>query len=60
MIEEAQADIAFVPSKQPKARLDITLSHLRRAHNYCLFCGHQYSSSDELNISCPGEEEDDH
>jgi Domain of unknown function (DUF4187)/G-patch domain len=47
----------FLP---PKARLQIILSHLRRAHHYCLFCGHQYSDEEELNSLCPGEEEDDH
>lgn len=43
-----------------KARLQITLSHLRRTHHYCLFCGHQYTSQEEMESQCPGEEEEDH
>lgn len=45
---------------QVKTRLDVTLSHLRRAHCYCLFCGHRYASDEDLERSCPGEQEDDH
>ncbi|UZJ56513.1 hypothetical protein CBS101457_005833 [Exobasidium rhododendri] len=47
----------FLPAR---ARLEITLSHLRRAHNYCLFCGHQYENQAELESQCPGEDEEDH
>ncbi|PWN34921.1 uncharacterized protein FA14DRAFT_121628 [Meira miltonrushii] len=47
----------FLPSK---ARLQITLSHLKRAHHYCLYCGHRYASEEELDSLCPGEDEEDH
>lgn len=64
--EEAQAAIKRADDARrfcflsSKARLQITLSHLRRAHHYCLYCGHRYTSEEELNSLCPGEEEDDH
>jgi hypothetical protein len=28
--------------------------------SYCIWCGCQYESLEELNQECPGEEEDDH
>ncbi|CEH12612.1 Predicted RNA binding protein, contains G-patch and Zn-finger domains [Ceraceosorus bombacis] len=42
------------------ARLQITLDHLRRAHNYCLFCGCAYDDFDQLQKLCPGLTEEDH
>jgi hypothetical protein len=58
-IERAKIARSFSLLRAP-VRLQITVSHLRRAHSYCLFCGHRYVSQDELNELCPGEEEDDH
>ncbi|PWN18487.1 hypothetical protein BCV69DRAFT_285116 [Microstroma glucosiphilum] len=42
------------------ARLAITLDHLRSHHHYCLFCGVQYDSQEDMEATCPGEEEEDH
>ncbi|KAG0147638.1 hypothetical protein CROQUDRAFT_655835 [Cronartium quercuum f. sp. fusiforme G11] len=42
------------------SRLLYTLQYLRQEHFYCIWCGCQYSSLEELNAECPGEEEDDH
>ncbi|XP_050383272.1 uncharacterized protein LOC126800030 [Argentina anserina] len=36
------------------------LMKLRDEHQYCLFCGCQYESMEELLSSCPGIDEDDH
>ncbi|XP_062003551.1 uncharacterized protein LOC133721051 [Rosa rugosa] len=36
------------------------LMKLRDEHRYCLFCGCQYESMEELLSSCPGTNEDDH
>ncbi|PKI42872.1 G patch domain-containing protein 11 [Punica granatum] len=36
------------------------LTKLREEHNYCLFCGCQYESKEELLSYCPGTDEDDH
>ncbi|KAI4341260.1 hypothetical protein MLD38_026004 [Melastoma candidum] len=36
------------------------LTKLRDEHNYCLFCGYQYSTQEEMLSSCPGRDEDDH
>ncbi len=43
-----------------KAQLELVLGCLRSRHRYCLFCGCQYASEEELQRSCPGLEEDDH
>ncbi|SJX60674.1 uncharacterized protein SRS1_11902 [Sporisorium reilianum f. sp. reilianum] len=42
------------------AQLELVLERLRGAHRYCLFCGCQYDSADELQSLCPGTSEDDH
>ncbi|CAO1634839.1 unnamed protein product [Sympodiomycopsis kandeliae] len=36
------------------------LNTLRSRHHYCLFCGCQYSSRNDLSDSCPGPSQDDH
>ena len=41
-------------------RLRMVLEYLRSQHHYCLWCGMQYSSFEELEESCPGLYEDDH
>ncbi|CAD6891992.1 unnamed protein product [Tilletia controversa] len=43
-----------------QSRLALTTAHLRRVCFYCLFCGCSYSSAEELQAQCPGEDEDDH
>lgn len=41
-------------------QLTVVCSYLRNQHFYCLFCGHQYDSSQQVLEECPGETEDDH
>jgi hypothetical protein len=41
-------------------KLSVATTYLRQEHHYCLFCGHQYRSIDELRKECPGKSEDDH
>ncbi|KAE8219611.1 hypothetical protein CF319_g6724 [Tilletia indica] len=43
-----------------QSRLALTTAHLRKDCFYCLFCGCSYSSAEELQAQCPGEDEDDH
>ncbi|KAJ3677651.1 hypothetical protein LUZ60_003375 [Juncus effusus] len=40
--------------------LDDILMKLRDEHNYCLYCGCQYETEEELTSSCPGPYEDNH
>ncbi|KAA1076540.1 hypothetical protein PGT21_010727 [Puccinia graminis f. sp. tritici] len=54
--EEKQNWLALDPS----TRLSCTLGYLREEYFYCIWCGCQYESLEELNKECPGEEEDDH
>lgn len=44
----------------PSTRLSCILAYLREEYFYCIWCGCQYQSSEELANECPGEEEDDH
>jgi len=44
----------------PSTRLSCILAYLREQYFYCIWCGCQYQSSEELANECPGEEEDDH
>lgn len=41
-------------------QLDALLRTLRRRHHYCLFCGCQYTSTEDRASACPGVFEDDH
>ncbi len=41
-------------------KLNKRLNYLRSTHFYCLYCGCQYESVEELNNQCPGENYDDH
>lgn len=41
-------------------QLTAVCSYLRNQHFYCLFCGHQYESSEQVRQECPGETEEDH
>ncbi|KAG8930167.1 hypothetical protein FRC03_006465 [Tulasnella sp. 419] len=43
-----------------KQRLQFTLDHLRKTYHYCFWCGTKYASADELEQSCPGEDEESH
>ncbi|XP_073386008.1 uncharacterized protein [Physcomitrium patens] len=40
--------------------LQETLARLREVFNYCLYCGFQYESREQLRNDCPGVEEDAH
>lgn len=55
-IEEAKQFIEL----DTKNQLVLVLDCLRRDHLYCLFCGCQYTTAEQLNDECPGEEENDH
>ncbi|KAK6202740.1 uncharacterized protein RJT21DRAFT_2122 [Scheffersomyces amazonensis] len=41
-------------------RLDSLIHYLRHTHNYCWYCGCEYTSKLELEKLCPGELENDH
>ncbi|BGP16211.1 hypothetical protein JCM10213v2_004209 [Rhodosporidiobolus nylandii] len=43
-----------------QTRLGLTLTYLRTKYNYCLWCGCQYDSPEDLAENCPGEAEEDH
>ncbi|GAC99368.1 hypothetical protein PHSY_006969 [Pseudozyma hubeiensis SY62] len=58
--QEQQEEAKTFLELDAKQQLELVLDCLRRDHSYCLFCGCQYSSSEELHESCPGEAEDDH
>ncbi|KAH9816410.1 hypothetical protein DFH28DRAFT_203405 [Melampsora americana] len=42
------------------SRLIYTLRYLRQEYFYCIWCGCQYDSSEELDKECPGVDEDEH
>lgn len=41
-------------------QLVIITTYLRRQYFYCLWCGHSFNSSDDLNQNCPGSTREDH
>jgi hypothetical protein len=41
-------------------QVDGVIEHLRSIHNYCVHCGCQFDSGDDLALSCPGPALDDH
>ncbi|GAA5988246.1 hypothetical protein JCM11641_002099 [Rhodosporidiobolus odoratus] len=43
-----------------QTRLGLTLAYLRSKYHYCLWCGCQYESGEDLVGNCPGTEEEDH
>lgn len=45
---------------QAQDRLHLVLSYLRDKHAYCFWCGVKYDSEEEIQIQCPGSDEDDH
>jgi hypothetical protein len=50
---EGAVDAVFV-------RLALARAYLRSQYFYCLYCGVEYSSGEELESKCPGETEEDH
>ncbi|EGG04158.1 uncharacterized protein MELLADRAFT_89632 [Melampsora larici-populina 98AG31] len=64
--EEEEEDISDREEKaswlalDSASRLIHTLRYLRQEYFYCIWCGCQYDSLEELNQECPGEDEDDH
>lgn len=64
--EEEEEDISDREEKaswvalDSASRLIYTLQYLRQEYFYCIWCGCQYDSLEELNQECPGEDEDDH
>lgn len=58
--EEEVNEAKIFVGLQTKAQLELVLDCLRSRHRYCLFCGCQYASEEELARCCPGLEEDDH
>uniref|UniRef100_A0A1I7WAN7 DUF4187 domain-containing protein n=1 Tax=Heterorhabditis bacteriophora TaxID=37862 RepID=A0A1I7WAN7_HETBA len=41
-------------------KLEEITAYLRHQHMYCIWCGCQYSSKDELNTTCPGDTRQHH
>jgi hypothetical protein len=41
-------------------KLSLVCTYLRRFYQYCVYCGHQYESPEELAKDCPGLTEEDH
>jgi hypothetical protein len=60
--EEAEVDpeLELWDTLSTAEKLSVAAAYLREGHFYCLYCGHQYDSIDELREECPGESEDDH
>lgn len=54
--EEAEEEEEVITEEM----LQETLTRLREVFNYCLYCGFQYDSQEQLQSDCPGEEEDAH
>jgi hypothetical protein len=63
-LEELQAEqeVEGVSGKLPSVeeQLRTLLQYLRAEHSYCLYCGAQYASHEDLLADCPGESEEDH
>lgn len=47
-------------AKDARTRLAETVDYLRTKYFYCLWCGAQYDSKEELDNECPGAAEDEH
>lgn len=45
---------------EPDEQLSFILDYLRTKYLYCLWCGVQYDSADDINSNCPGIEKCDH
>ena len=46
--------------KKAKDRLDRVLSYLRSQYAYCFWCGTRYIDKEDMDASCPGEDEEAH
>jgi hypothetical protein len=46
--------------RQARDRLHLLLSYLRDNYAYCFWCGTQYNDNDDMDVQCPGENEEDH
>lgn len=58
--DERRRDAERVGALPNAARLALTTQYMREAYHYCLYCGHQYASAQELQRECPGPTEDEH
>lgn len=52
--EEEEEDI------EPDEQLSFIIDYLREKYLYCLWCGIQYDSAEDLDLNCPGTEKNDH
>jgi len=43
-----------------KDRLDRVLSYMRNEYAYCFWCGTRYRDKEDMDVSCPGEDEEAH
>lgn len=59
-VDEDQQPSNLTHSDEEEADLPALLATLRSRHFYCVFCGCQYDSADDLQASCPGADELDH
>jgi hypothetical protein len=58
--EEGDHELELWQTLSTAEKLSVATAYLREGHYYCLYCGHQYDSMDELKEECPGQSEDDH
>ncbi|TBU32117.1 hypothetical protein BD311DRAFT_655602 [Dichomitus squalens] len=56
--EELQEAVQFL--RLGANRLTLVLDYLRRKYSYCFWCGTQYENAEDMENSCPGEDEDAH
>lgn len=54
--EEAKRFLSLPANSQ----LSLIVSHLRRRHFHCLWCGFSYTDEEDLSRNCPGRDEVDH
>jgi len=59
-VEEVDTELELWQTLSDAEKLSVATAYVREGHFYCLYCGHQYSSANELREECPGESEDDH
>jgi len=58
--EEVDTELELWQTLSDAEKLSVATAYLRESHFYCLYCGHQYSSANELRQECPGKSKDDH
>ena len=49
-----------VPLKKPEERLNEVLDYLRSRHCFCLYCGVEYESAEDMAENCPGPSREEH